>query len=64
MYAGKLVELATVEQIFANPRHPYTRLLISSLPDTAGKRRLKASPGAAAIPARRASGMSVHVTLS
>ena len=45
MYAGKLVELATVEQIFANPRHPYTRLLISSLPDTAGKRRLEGIPG-------------------
>ena len=45
MYAGKLVELATVEQIFANPRHPYTRLLISSLPDTAGKRRLQGIPG-------------------
>ena len=45
MYAGKLVELATVEQIFTNPRHPYTRLLISSLPDTAGKRRLEGIPG-------------------
>ena len=45
MYAGKLVELATVEQIFANPRHPYTRLLISSLPDTAGKKRLQGIPG-------------------
>ncbi len=45
MYAGKLVELATVDQIFSNPRHPYTRLLISSLPDTAGKRRLQGIPG-------------------
>ena len=45
MYAGKLVELASVDQIFANPRHPYTRLLISSLPDTAGKRRLQGIPG-------------------
>ncbi len=45
MYAGKLVELASVEQIFVNPRHPYTRLLISSLPDTAGKRRLQGIPG-------------------
>ena len=45
MYAGKIVELATVKQIFANPRHPYTRLLIYSLPDTAGKRRLQGIPG-------------------
>ena len=45
MYAGKLVELAPVEDIFARPAHPYTRLLISSLPDTAGKRRLEGIPG-------------------
>ena len=45
MYAGKLVELAPVQQIFANPAHPYTRLLISSLPDTAGKRPLEGIPG-------------------
>ncbi len=45
MYAGKLVELASVDEIFAHPRHPYTRLLISSLPDTAGKRTLQGIPG-------------------
>ncbi len=45
MYAGKLVEIASVEEIFANPKHPYTRLLISSLPDTAGKRILEGIPG-------------------
>ena len=45
MYAGKLVELAPVQQIFANPAHPYTRLLISSLPDTGGKRPLEGIPG-------------------
>lgn len=32
MYAGKLVEIGTVRQIFDNPLHPYTRLLIESLP--------------------------------
>ena len=45
MYAGKMVELAPVQQIFANPAHPYTRLLISSLPDTGGKRPLGGIPG-------------------
>ena len=45
MYAGKMVELAPVQQIFANPAHPYTRLLISSLPDTGGKRPLEGIPG-------------------
>ncbi|MEN4012068.1 MAG: ABC transporter ATP-binding protein [Chloroflexota bacterium] len=32
MYAGKLVEKAVTEEIIRRPRHPYTRLLISSLP--------------------------------
>lgn len=32
MYAGHIVEYAAVTQIFANPHHPYTRLLISSIP--------------------------------
>ena len=33
MYAGKLVEVGPVEQIFEEPLHPYTRLLIESLPN-------------------------------
>jgi peptide/nickel transport system ATP-binding protein len=32
MYAGKKVEEATVEALFANPRHPYTRGLMASIP--------------------------------
>jgi peptide/nickel transport system ATP-binding protein len=32
MYAGKLVELGPTEAIFNEPRHPYTQLLIQSLP--------------------------------
>ena len=32
MYAGKVVEEASVEQLFANPRHPYTQGLIRSIP--------------------------------
>jgi len=32
MYAGELIELASVEEIFANPRHPYTQGLIRCLP--------------------------------
>ncbi len=49
MYAGKVVEEATVEQLFAHPRHPYTQGLIRSIPriDTAAihKVRLEAIPG-------------------
>ena len=32
MYAGKKVEEATVEALFENPRHPYTRGLMASMP--------------------------------
>jgi len=32
MYAGKVVEEATVENLFAHPRHPYTQGLIRSIP--------------------------------
>jgi len=32
MYAGRKVEEGTVEEIFANPRHPYTRGLIGAVP--------------------------------
>lgn len=45
MYAGRLVEIGPAKAIFSNPRHPYTQLLISSLPNTGGKRRLTGIPG-------------------
>jgi peptide/nickel transport system ATP-binding protein len=32
MYAGRIAEAATVEQLFAAPAHPYTRALLASLP--------------------------------
>ena len=49
MYAGKVVEEATVEELFAHPRHPYTQGLIRSIPriDTAAlhRVRLESIPG-------------------
>ena len=49
MYAGKVVEEATVQELFARPKHPYTQGLIRSIPriDLAAthKARLEAIPG-------------------
>jgi len=49
MYAGKVVEEARVDELFAHPRHPYTQGLIRSIPriDTAAlsKVRLEQIPG-------------------
>ena len=33
MYLGRLVELADKRQLFAQPRHPYTRMLLDAIPD-------------------------------
>jgi peptide/nickel transport system ATP-binding protein len=39
MYAGQIVEQGPVDEVLANPLHPYTRLLIASVPD--GERTLE-----------------------
>jgi peptide/nickel transport system ATP-binding protein len=36
MYLGKIVEVGTVDQIWNNPSHPYTRALISAIPHADG----------------------------
>ena len=45
MYAGKIVEYGKEEEIFYNPKHPYTWALLSSIPDIDSKERLEAIPG-------------------
>ncbi len=45
MYAGRLVEVSPVHQVFDAPQHPYTQLLISSLPSVEGKGEFKGIPG-------------------
>jgi oligopeptide/dipeptide ABC transporter ATP-binding protein len=47
MYAGRIVEVGSVEQIFTNPQHPYTAGLLASLPKSVDKTRarLTAIPG-------------------
>ena len=45
MYAGKIVEYGTSEDIFYAPAHPYTWALLSSMPDLETKEKLEAIPG-------------------
>jgi oligopeptide/dipeptide ABC transporter ATP-binding protein len=45
MYAGKIVEIGTSEEIFYDPRHPYTWALLSSMPDLDTNDKLDAIPG-------------------
>ena len=46
MYAGKIVEVGTADEIFYEPAHPYTWALLSSMPDLDTKEKLFAIPGA------------------
>lgn len=61
MYAGIIVEYGNVDQIFLNPRHPYTKGLLSSLP-TLGKKggKLSSIPGSVPDPAHKPFGCPFH----
>ena len=45
MYAGKIVEYGTAEEVFYEPAHPYTWALLSSMPDLHTTERLESIPG-------------------
>ena len=45
MYAGKIVEIGTANDIFYDPKHPYTWALLSSMPDLDTDEKLEAIPG-------------------
>lgn len=61
LYAGKVVEEADVEALFAAPQHPYTVGLLSSLPKVSGGReRLTAIEGAVPDPLALPSGCRFH----
>ena len=45
MYAGRVAEIGTVREIFRTPTHPYTRMLIASLPSLRERRMPRAIPG-------------------
>jgi len=50
MYLGRVVEQATVDQIFHAPRHPYTRALLRSIPRMRSRSRERLTPIAGAVP--------------
>jgi peptide/nickel transport system ATP-binding protein len=45
MYGGKLVEVSPVRSIFKEPKHPYTQLLIKSLPNLDAQEKFRGIPG-------------------
>lgn len=45
MYAGKIVETGEADDVFLDPRHPYTQALLSSIPDMETSERLISIPG-------------------
>jgi peptide/nickel transport system ATP-binding protein len=49
MYAGRLVEVAPIAEIIVNPRHPYTRALIATLPSLERRGTLAGIPGLAPL---------------
>ena len=62
MYLGRIVERAPVRELLENPKHPYTKGLLASMPRLDGdfKTPLKAIPGMVPPPALRPAGCSFH----
>lgn len=61
MYLGRLVERASKRQLFASPRHPYTRMLLDAIPDLSmsGRQRV-AVQGEVPDPLAQPSGCAFH----
>ena len=62
MYLGKIVEIASRDEIYANPRHPYTRALLSAIPSVspAAKAERVKLPGEVPSPVNPPSGCAFH----
>src|SRR5689334_5245406 len=60
MYAGRLVEIAPIGEIITAPRHPYTQMLIASLPSLERKGTMQGIPGLAPLLRELPSGCAFH----
>ncbi len=61
MYAGRIVESGSVDEVLEDPRHPYTRGLLASIPDIDDEgERLQTIPGNVPNPRSRISGCWFH----
>ena len=62
MYLGKVVEKADSKELYKNPKHPYTRALLSAVPETDPRPKKKriVLPGEVPSPANPPSGCAFH----
>ena len=60
MYAGRLVEIAPLGEIITTPRHPYTQMLIASLPSLERKGTMQGIPGLAPLLRELPPGCAFH----
>jgi peptide/nickel transport system ATP-binding protein len=61
MYAGRIVEIGPRQGVLRRPAHPYTALLVGSVPRLAFRQRLVGIPGTAPAPGHRPSGCFFHL---
>jgi oligopeptide/dipeptide ABC transporter ATP-binding protein len=62
MYAGQIVEVAVIDDLFENPKHPYTAALLETMPQTIGRRegRLTVIEGMVPAPSSWPAGCRFH----
>ena len=60
MYAGRIVELADVETLYRDPRHPYSQGLLASVPRLGQRKRLTSIPGNPPNPLALPTGCAFH----